>query len=196
MPKKARQQQRERDRQARATISATTSAIIAMPTVRGSTSPATEPRHGEHDERRTASREPAAAIGVRGPARASCRSELPTAAIAEPTTIKSLMGHTGDREDALDAGELARASRRSTKSGHEPSTIATSKPTPSSENNACHALAAAGARCSSGVRNISTRMSRPCSTACASCRNTHADERQRHHLRDAGDRVVEQPCAP
>ena len=157
------------------TMSTTTSTIIAMPTVRGSTSAlqSTATSSAPSTSAATASQRRGSAAARARPACTTSWRASSTLAIAQPTTIKSLMGQTWIvKMPSTPANSFVSHAR--TKSGQVPRTIVSRMPIPSTANSTLHALAATGWRRESGSRNISTRMSRPCSTACASCKNTHA----------------------
>ena len=162
-----------------------------MPTVRGSASTL--------QRTTTASAPSATATGASQPLRSArdtrdgeLAHEHDGSPMPEPATISSLMGQTANRVDALDAGELGAcaSARREVGPRAEHERGEQCQPEQRATQRATRSQPPARLR-SSGARNISTRMSRPCSTACASCKNTQRDERQRHHLRDARDRIVE-----
>ncbi len=180
------------------TISTTTSTIIAMPTVRGSTSALQSAATSSAPSAKaaTANQRRGSAAARACPACTTSWRASSMLATAQPTTISSLIGQTVDREDAFDAGELVRVpgARRNPASCR--ARCVSRMPIPSNgEQHVPHArrdgvaprerleehLDAHEPAVQHGVREL----------------QEHArDERQRHHLGDARDRVVEQRCAP
>ena len=118
------------------------------------------------------------------------------AATAQPTTIRSLIGQTGIVKMPFDAGELARVARRA----RNP---ASCRARSSAE---CRFRATANSTLPRARRDGAAPLERleehldahqPAVQHCVRELQEHArDERQRHHLGDARDRIVEQPCAP
>jgi hypothetical protein len=163
---------------------------MATPTVRGSTSPF----HSAARQRDQHCRghQQSAAPSRRGIPRMRGYAHREHAALAtHPTTISNPIGHTGDREDAFDAGELGRRPRADEirpraerRREHEGDAEQREQGAPGARGDGPVALERADEHLDAHEPAVQRRV--------RELQEYGGHERQRHHLRDARDRVVEQ----